>query len=381
MTTHQSSGSARVSIGPLSLKHVRACLVATLFICSILFYEFGFFGRPLRVDFGSLAYGAFAHPVYFFMLGGSLVAHTSAWGLDQSITPLLLLTPFLSFSFGRTLKRYSNEKLTNSCFLVISMLSIAQIVAGDRLIPFYKAGTNNQLVFSGLSSEPSFSAEILFALMLIGFCGKSKRIAFLQAVFLGVFFAATGINTALQNLLVIACCSIICFFDPRPRFLVPLTCALFPFLLILVFPDHAITAGNYCVTEFGSWRQLGNILAITEAGLTFNSFGDYQAVVGEALVRKSDSRYEAWFSSAFSWFPFTINAIGKIGATLYICFAAVFLRRVWHSPYLIRVSALSCIILFLYTSPKWLMLYVVALGFAYQSGALAQEHRGGPHTN
>jgi hypothetical protein len=260
------------------------------------------------------------------------------------------------------------------------MLSIAQLVAGDRLIPFYRAGTNNQLAFSGFSTEPSFSAEVLFALMLIGFCGESKRIALLQAVFLGVFFAATGINTALQNLIVIACCSIICFFDLRPRFLVPLTCAVFPFFAIAAFPDHAIAFGNYCVTEFGSWRQLGNVLAITEAGLGLNSFGDYQAVVGEALVRKSDSRYEAWFSSAFSWFPFSINAVGRIGATLYICLAAFLLRRVWHSPYSIRVSALSCAMLFLYTSPKWLMLYAVALGFAYQSGVFLQENRSGPHT-
>lgn len=340
-------------------------LANILLLISIFTIELGVAGRALRIDLGVLGSSAVHAPLFFAGFLCTVLISALLGSESIAISLVLMASPFLAYNMACRLLALRMRFLEYVFYGIVALI-LVQLFTNNSLIGFlYRAGTPNTLTYSGFNTEPSFAWEGLFALILIAgiLYENGRRFLIMLATFL-VMSGLASVMTGFQNLMILGLMAVYCLTAMSRNFIISGLLMLSPLFLSYLFPDVAFEVGLWFLAEHGSWRQLGNLIAVADADLALWLLDDYQALVTNALLDRDKPNLASWIQSAFSWLPFVSSILGFLPAVILGGAFVLFNRAAFSATYLQRTCALTAMAVLFYTSPKWFMLIAVVVCMA-----------------
>lgn len=346
---------------------MRLRVPVALYFFTVATIELSLGGRAIRTDLGSFIAVFRRSPWLMLYIPPAVAVMFSIAGIPGVVSALLIASPFAAMAFGRSFGPEEAKGLEKLFYLLFAFGTV-QFLVGSSLLPsfLYSEGRKNTLPHSILASEPSFAFDALFAqAMILLVCLKGKR-AWAPLVLLILLGFVSSVLTVVQNGLVFvmtAGFSFLAISKSRATFFIV---ALLPSVLCYIFPTESKLLGLFFLSEFSSWRQIANIVATADASWVEFLFTDYRALVADNLLSQGYYDLYTWIESAFSWFPF-LHSIGGRAMALGT-FALLFLKMPAINRLTLRERAVlyTCILIFLYTAPKWQFFSVITIGAVFR---------------
>jgi hypothetical protein len=349
---------------------MRIRVPVALYFFSVATIELSVGGRAIRTDLGSFIAVFRRNPWLMLYIPPSVIVMFLIGGIPGVVSALLIVTPFAAMSFGRSFGPEEAKGLEKLFYLLLA-LGTVQFLVGSSLLPsfLYSEGRKNVLPHSVLASEPSFAFDALFAQGMILLLYFKGRRAWLPLVLLLVLALSSKVLTVMQDAMLMLLAAGVCLLAASKSRMMFFFVALAPSVLCYLFPVQGKMIGLYFLVEFTSWRQLANIVATGDAGWVEFLFTDYRALVGERLLSEGYYTLYTWIESAFSWFPFLHSIGGRLLALT--VFALLFLKMpaINRLTFKERVVLYTCVLIFLYTAPKWQFFTVITMGTVFRIAA------------
>lgn len=271
---------------------------------------------------------------------------------------MMLLSISKSFPRARILNAI---KFMPFFFLLLSVMQVAGLgfwipYFSDRAADYYPRT-------SGLSSEPSFFANMIFYFLVLffGCCQKNQWI--LSTVFLLLFLSTSSWTVTIYFLVTVFVLSLFKIkyreFRSTPLFVL----FIIPFLLVFIERFYSIIIGSSMVHDFfqisSSWREVSLFSSIYGAQL----FGPFSGgenwglslLAGQSmLVAKGE--IISWVVWPWSMFSMLLSEIGIFPTFVLILAVGKKLNRIWYEKPSVRKALVwytASISIGFYFAPKW----------------------------
>lgn len=319
---------------------------------------------------------------------GVLALHGFSVHANLLISLSVLLTPFALLSTARI--RLEPELFARAAIRAIFIACLVQALLpglSNRLFaPFIDGYLSFGAPFAratGLSMEPSFAAEMLFAAAMIHFFFAARLWSATTLLVLGALLlirAGTSLQQALLFALVYSILRCLNLASGRPAWrnrthpvtgLAAVLCAL----AAMVFAYSLLTYGTVDLSfiadsaqRFHSWRTVSNYAALADAPpLTFFPHAD-QGGWGESIaagLRAHGLPGEGWVTQPFSAIGVACLDLGTAGAALWVALlfaqAAARLRR--YALDTVQAAVVYTLLAnALFLAPKWQLSGLLAVG-------------------